>query len=436
MNFLAFQNVKCSFHRLSVIALNVALVLLTHNSIAQLPRSITTVEVGRFASVLQLTDDQRIIVDVLYQEHLNRFEEIYVPEARAYYEEQDRRIRGARENPPTDARSYFADLEREQDRISAINEKLDRQFFEEIAAVLGRDQLPWCEHLRQSRERSILRHRTFGMVAGRVDLSTLLAAAGCYESEARREIGEILQVMESHYTEAVRRVRRVSPEVDHLYNLQVATSQAIASATDEAEQRKLHSRLVSERDRVGRAVTEAELALEAATGQIVEAIEQVLPADEQLRLHRTWLQLIYPKYYVDPASAESLFDLVETFSDLNDDQRETIRSLRFQFESQHRDLTQQMCEKYDEIMREAKRMTVESSLRVAYMQPEIIEIGEKREKLNASQIVLIRHILTDSQRERLPEWDFKSSPRPRPWDPQWDPPRPTPRRPSGNGDAD
>lgn len=376
---------------------------------------ITAGEVEGYARWLELNETQRDILELLFADYRTQIDRL-TPRARAYLGSIPAPFEPGYEEAVRERHPEGRNLRWEQAR-------LDAEFLEAVEDILREEQRPLMARVWLGRQRDLWRVGREQLPGANVNLFALVEELDL-EPEENEEVVAVLMEAEPAILRAMRETHRALARYWPTFHEAMALKrEAIPAAEAEGRWNEvrdlLHEmeQLKKKRLRVG---VSSRHRLLAENKRLLQRLREVLPRHAETAVRSRFLEAAYPEVYPDPGSAALLFEVALELDDLTADQAAALEARRDRWRRTHARLSVEMAE----VMFRRRDSTIENA-------PDgtLMELGREREALNARQIELVRPVLTPAQRERLPEWDFQTSPPPRPWDPKED--RPADRRRGG-----
>lgn len=380
-----------------------------------IPPPILPEDIEYYAALLKLDEDQRVILDSLYDSYRDRFLDTR--------EEHTALIRAATDSTrdqadDDDPRSRFAHREAiDAARDAALDaiRAVDAAFFDDIAlAVLTTDGGDAMQRIRDARERSAyLRSMTRGANVrfrggpggGRVRMGSGLGAIDL--SAIARELNLHLEAPEA-FDQTLRRYETdLTPLLRQQYEADRAIRKAMSElrmADGEVEDRRDRFRAMREViERMGDRSREARQAIESLNQGTIDTLIDALDAEHARQYRHTYLRQAYPDIFNDDDAAGPQFVAALELASLTPSQRTRLREAQLAYQQQYQALSQQMVDTHDRELQAEEDPDDRRAARIARdsARAELERLEFERREINERALLQLRAILSDAQQAEL-----------------------------------
>ena len=338
-----------------------------------LPQPISRRDVALYSQRLELTENDRFILESMHADYLTSYSQISNTDVRAL---QQARANLRRPESPQDAanRPTAEQIDEVYNlRTRALNaiRDLEQVFFDDIETLIAsQEQLPTARRLRLARERAVFnrgisagdggftpftgrrsrRGRSFMPDFGRqsrearVDLTTVVDALDLSDDD-RAKLDEPLLDYETNVTDAFRQhyehTIRLNREREKM-TLQMPRPRSDGEGGDGAARRSAWQsyRLVME-DYGGKA-REAGAAIVELNRATLRSLSEALDGEHAATLHSAYNRKAFPNVYDDSQAAERYLTTALKLPNIEDDQGTKISAIIQEFRPAYEDLSNQM----------------------------------------------------------------------------------------------
>jgi hypothetical protein len=314
-----------------------------------LPGAISKAQLSDSATRMRLTDDQRTIVADLHRTYLEKFDVI----AKGDIAAATRASTTIWSHDPATGKTLgpseasIAELRRLRLSAMAAIRATDDAFFDEVAIVVEKDQVPLVTRVRSARLREVYnRQQAMGYYGyggesseASVDLATLVQRQRLPEPMLKAIDAELAKYEEAA-VEAFRNRYDVALAMqDAMYRWQSLIMQAQSEGGSVAAESARYQEFLGE---PMRQLTQANGAITNLNRAALDALAALLPGDTAYALRADFNRAAFPNVYTDPMSVERQLNQAAKLPDLTDEQRRGITELAAEYRPAYTSVCEQM----------------------------------------------------------------------------------------------
>lgn len=373
-----------------------------------LPTTITRSDVTTYANILDLDDDERDVVNELYELYLETYAEI----------ESDviEKISGASRTQWTRIRDEDASLASLREEIVALYRlreqamerivEADNTMFNDIETVLFSED----SHPRMQRVRNHRLHQVYGSAARQnvygghresdQDLLELARRAGLHRADGERLFDalreyeeERIALLKSRYATGL----EIGRESD------ISQMEMMVRARENPDEVAFDYQEMNERiRRFQEPMRDFQRRLAELNRETLDSLRSVVSEDGYRTLRDTYYRRSFPSIFSDPTSIEDQLQQAMNLPGLSDSQRTELRELAASYRPSYNELTESMVVIRRENFGRVMGMGMPEDWQDAMHQREkLIKVQFERNELNARAIATLRSILRDEQIESI-----------------------------------
>lgn len=329
-------------------------------------------DLGRATAVLNLTEDQKAAVKTLREGYAEQ-SRTQMEDVRAQFEKARNEFRDSQDP------SAFEKLRPTAEKARADRKKADEQFMTDVKAVLTPEQQEkWPVVERTVRRITTVRR---GLMSGeRVDVVALVDDLGLSASEVDAIKPTLDQYEQDLDRELIARNKQFDEGMDQLAKLR--ESGDMAAMQDLIKKGREQSVKVRDVNR-----------------RYERMIEELLPEGKKTQLAEAFKKESFPEVYRESNASRSL-DAAVGFADLTAEQKEQVLALRESYRKNIASTNEKLSAAIEE-----SEMTFDISQmgRGQRQDNPANDLRRDRRDLDRSTVEKLRAILTDAQKERLPQ---------------------------------
>lgn len=349
--------------------------------------AVNTEDIDTMVGVLDMTEDQQTVLTEMHASYLERFN----AEREKYVEITSTLGEDMRTGRNPDA--MVAILEKTTD-FRRYRDRSRDEFFDEVKTLLLNDEQTerFPDYERTWRRMHLSDFDTGAISGGAVDL---IALTNEYDlgDNVRENLNPVLD--------------RYAREFDEVVKARMALAEEFS--TQQIELFEENPNPMSHMDAYGEMLDETrELVLEAReiTQRYRRLIAAAMPDDQRQAFEQDVDRAFVPKVYASSPAAEA-FDTAAGLESLTEDQRTQLEELRTRYEREAASINDRWAEALLEF--EAERMTIMDAFGPGGPSDEEVRAAAtERRDLDTTYIGRVRDILTEEQREAIPDPTIRS----------------------------
>ena len=373
--------------------------------------AISTYELERYVDKLNLTDEQRAVVQLLHEEYRSKYAEHAKQQAQKAQEEQRALFNatrgGQRAMASIDFQFWMQDA---QDRTIKDLDVADEAFFSDLALMLGENApTEQLDRLRLARQRRLFGQRpnqfAFGFPGTEsnetsVDLSALVDDSEL-DAVKTDDIDALLRAYEKTITGAFRNryeaglvaQRRRTEAMAEMMRRQQEGDMEDAMAFGMEYQQMMQD--------IGKTVQESEEEITQLNRDTLQEITAALDERSARKFRAAYRRKAFPNIYNESNSGERHLEAASKLGKLTDDQRLAIELHRVEYQPVYEDLCNQMVEILSQSTGRPN-FTDPGQIKDYMQQQQKLEVIKfDRSELNAKARRRLRQILTPEQLMRI-----------------------------------
>lgn len=388
----------------------------TPSALADAP--IGAMDFERYSRWLQLSEDESILARAIFEDYSAKAQielrPIYIEEYHPALEAYMAAVAAKDANSSPVMRELVPKIRAAEAKLRAEFDHRDAEFFADIESILVEGRSGAMQRVRLARRRARLLPLP-QVPEENVDMVALLDGLGLLDSPS----DAVVQFIEAHEERFFTALQRIVDARQRAQDYDIDAWQDAfrmrQNGAQPAEER------MDSRETAGRMKIQPIRDLINLNRSAMVELGQILPDDEYSKLGIAYQRFAYDEIYPDPGDARALYEVALVIVGVTQSQQQSLAGLRAIFEQRHDQLSAHMAEA--ELLRRLTSIENEHDvgLKLNDLWTELRELGVERENLNRAQLSIIKSILTVEQAQHLPAWDFDAHPRPRPWDPRFDP---------------